>query len=172
MDSFDRRILIMVDPDEIARTGTWGQHWIEPTEKVRTANLALASMRGSGARWWRYSVSHCSFEMIVGKASVEDNLVLSLSACEHISGPVEWQAQRIDVTFQPDPEFPNSGIYTLQDGSVQFRAVGKAFRWKRGWDMWAHDGFYLGRGGKPTILAQAGASPGITREAASRVLRW
>jgi hypothetical protein len=80
---------VTFDPNQITPCGkTYAEIDAEEAEYVRAANEALTSMRSQGARWWYYSVSHCSFELVVGDPLGKGNLVLLLTACDFISGPV------------------------------------------------------------------------------------
>src|SRR5829696_2731033 len=107
----------MKTPEEIDR---------EQEAYVRAANEALAGMRDKGGRWWSYSVSHCTFELVVGEPLGEDNLVLSLGACEYISGPVIWPEQSIEVIWRCDrARVDRAWEFILQDEAVGFKAVGK-----------------------------------------------
>jgi hypothetical protein len=128
------------DPDDTASGDwSWGEIGANRAGYVRAANAVLASLQGRGARWWGYSVSHTNFEVVIGKPWQDDNIVLCLAACKHVTGPVEWPRQQIEVTFEDDPQHPDKpGTYTLQDPTVNFRAEGGVFRWRRGYDIAAH----------------------------------
>jgi hypothetical protein len=122
---------------------------MKPADYVAEANEALASMRSSGARWWHYLVSHCTFELIIGDPSGKDNLVLSLSACERLAGPIEWPNQQIHVNLEFEPDhLGGNRKYTLQDDSEAFSAVARVFRWARNYDIFAYSGLYIRREGE------------------------
>src|SRR5258708_5200694 len=144
---------MMTDPNELlGGDRAWNQtRTVAPNvDEVREANAALAQVRGHEARWWAYRVSHCYFEIVVGSPLGDDNVVLGLGACERIAGPVGWLPQQIEVTVQQDPgDSSPSPRYVLQDSSVNFRAVGRLFRWKKCYDIWAHHHLPMyGRGSK------------------------
>src|SRR5262245_17076910 len=95
---------------------------------IKSANEALSRLRDKAGRWWSYSVSHCTFELVVGEPLGKDNLVLSLAACEYISGPVIWSEQQLEVIWDCDrTRKHNVWEFVLQDKSVDFRAVGGVF---------------------------------------------
>jgi hypothetical protein len=137
------------DPDEMTPGGrTWRQIWADHADNVKAANLALASMQGRRARWWGYMVSHCTFEMVVGEPFRDDNIVLSMPGCDYLSGPVWWLHQHIEVKLEYEPDNPVvPSKFTLNDPTVEFHAVGKAFRWQRNFDISAHHGWYGRRAG-------------------------
>src|SRR5262249_27230237 len=73
----------------------------ELNDHIKAANTALSSMRDKGARWWNYCVSHRTFDMVIGDPMGNDNIALCLPACAHLSGPVKWDNQRIEVVVDP-----------------------------------------------------------------------
>jgi hypothetical protein len=113
---------------------------------VRAANDALASMRDEGARWWSYIVSHSTFELVVGDPLGKDNLVLCLTACEYISGPVSWSPQKLEVIWHCDRS-KNSGAwrFVLQDESVGFKVEAFTFAWRKNYNMVQYHSMYLPR---------------------------
>jgi hypothetical protein len=139
------------DPNQLTPSGkTYAQIDAEQSEYVRAANAILASLRDKGARWSSYSASHSTFEMLVGEPYAEDNIVLSLPACEHVAGLVQWPAQQIEVVWRCDRECPTRPWeFEIRDEAVGFRAVGLVFRWRRGHDLWAQGGLWFGRGAGP-----------------------
>ena len=134
----------MIDPDETQPSdGPSSELWAKLAEDVRAANAALAAMRETHAQWWGYSVSHRNFEMVVNGDRGDNNIVLWLSMCNHIAGPVSWSDQQLAVTLESD--CPNGWpIYTLRDDSVQFHAVGRLLRWRQGYDIESRHGLKWG----------------------------
>ena len=107
-------------------------------EYVKAANESLISLSDCGYRWWNYSVSHCSFTLLVGDASAQKgNIVIFLSACEFISGPVDGLNQhKLEVIFNCDrAKQRNSWKFIVQDVSAGFRAVAGVFEWRKNFDL-------------------------------------
>jgi hypothetical protein len=144
--------MMAFDPNRVTPSGkTHAQIDAERTEYIRQVNAALASVRHKGACWSSYWASHSTFEMLVGEPYAEDNIVLSLPACESVAGPVRWPAQRIEVLWRDRGEGPNRDWeFEIRDEGVEFRAVGAMFRWRRGYDLWAQGGLWFGRGTGPS----------------------
>src|SRR4051794_39647798 len=69
------------------------QSWLP--DEVLAANVALRSMRDKGARWWSFSVSHTTFDIVIGDPLGDDNVVLCIPACDYLAGPVHWPNQQI-----------------------------------------------------------------------------
>src|SRR5687768_9569798 len=101
---------------------------------VLSANEALVELAAHGCQWWLYRVSHQNFEVLVGDAMGKNNAVLSLAACDHISGPVGWPKQQLKVSYRED-ETGRGTIYELVDAAAGFSAVGRIFMWKRNYDL-------------------------------------
>jgi hypothetical protein len=139
---------MMIDADEMTPGGrTWRQMWADLAKKAGAATVALASMQGKSARWWRYMVSQQTFEMVIGEPLGEDNIVLCLPGCMYLAGPVRWPHQQIEVTYTRESDNPAAaGKFTLQDPSVGFRAVGGGFQWQRNFAITARHGLYNPRG--------------------------
>jgi hypothetical protein len=115
---------------------TFAQIDANEAESVQAANDLLSSMRNLGARWWYYSVSHRSFVMVVGDPLGKGNLVVFLSACDFISGPVRWPDQQLTVLWDCDRERTHKPWeFILKDKSVGFRAVAGTFNWQRDYDL-------------------------------------
>jgi hypothetical protein len=132
----------MWDPNEITAIGkTYAEIDAEQAAYVRAANDALASARGQGVRWWRFMVSHYTFELVVGDAAGKDNVVLCLAACRNIAGPVCWSNQQLVVIWHNDPVERNWN-YILSDDTVGFRAEAGVFSWKRNYDLLEHGSLY------------------------------
>ena len=67
-------------------------------EYVRQANEMLALMRGENARWWIYSVSMRTFELVIGEPTGKaGNVVLSAIGCQSIAGPTNWTMRAMEV---------------------------------------------------------------------------
>ena len=96
--------------------------------QVDEANSLLGPAAHLSASWWQYSASLSSFELLVGEANGNKNLVLVLLGCSYLSGPVAWGAQRLRVTMvqgeQDQPEFE------LKDEAAGFTARSKMFKLK------------------------------------------
>jgi hypothetical protein len=114
-------------------------------ESVQQANDLLAELRDRACRWWLYSASHCTFEVVVGDPHAEDNLVLLLAGCNHIAGPIRWPNQRLQVVWRIYQEAGNSWVFTLEDDTVGFKAVGGVFGWRRGYDLLEYRSLYFPR---------------------------
>ena len=127
------------DPKTITPSGkTYAEIEADQTRYVIEANAILASLRQYGCRWWDYSVSHRTFKLIVGDALARTpNVLVVLSACDHISGPVSWPAQQLRVIFEIDRKQDQAWLFILQDDSVQFKAVAGAFGWRKDFDLLA-----------------------------------
>ncbi|HEY1189157.1 MAG TPA: hypothetical protein VGE74_15995 [Gemmata sp.] len=129
----------MFDPNEVTPCGlTCAQIDAKQAEYVRGANDALAELRDRGCRWWRYFVSHGTFEVVIGEPHAHDNMVITLAASDHIAGPVGWPNQRLRVVWHNDREAGKDWVFVLEDESVGFKAVGKVFGWRRGYDLLEH----------------------------------
>lgn len=135
------------DPNQVTPCGkTYAQIDADEAEYVQAANDALSSMRHLGARWWYYSVSHCSFEMVVGNPVGKGNLVLILTACDVIGGPVSWSNQQLVVVWNCDRERSHQAWeFVLEDKSVGFRAVAGTFGWQREYDLVRYGSVYCPR---------------------------
>jgi hypothetical protein len=111
------------------------------SDQVSAANTALGSMPDKGARWWNFSVSHTTFNMVVGDPLGNDNVVMSL-CCGYLAGPVEWPNQRLEVQIAEQH-------VVIEDQSVGFRAEGGVFHWRRNFDLLSYHGIWGGRSGGP-----------------------
>lgn len=110
---------------------------------TKAANDALASMRHKEGRWWRYSASHGTLDLVVGEPIGQDNIALCLAACEHIAGPVCWPKQKLEVVWNSN----QPSQFVIQDESVGFKAVGKHFVWRRNFDLLKSGSAHLGTDG-------------------------
>jgi hypothetical protein len=113
------------------------------SESIHAANTVLESMRKKDARWWSFSVSHTTFELVVGDPTGEDNIVLSLG-CKYLMGPVRWPSQKIKIRI-----VDNQVVF--EDECVGFRAEGGNFRWRQNLDILAYDGVWTRRGNPPPL---------------------
>jgi len=111
-------------------------------DEVSAANTALRSMRNKGARWWCFSVSHTTFDIVIGEPLGDDNVVLCIPACGYLAGPVEWPNQQIEIELADN-------VVLIQDHSVGFRAEGRSFRWRRNYDILSFHGIWGARGSGP-----------------------
>jgi hypothetical protein len=139
------------DPNRMTPSGkTYAQIDAQQSEYVRAANATLASLRDKRACWSRYWASHSTFEMLIGEPSAEDNIVLSLPACEYVAGPVHWPAQQIEVVWRCDRDnSTRPWEFEVRDEAAGFRAVGLMFLWRRGHDVYAQGGLWFGPGTGP-----------------------
>jgi hypothetical protein len=99
-------------------------------------------MRDKGARWWNFSVSHTTFNLVIGDPLGEDNLVLCLPGCGYLAGPVQWPNQQIEVAFADD-------FVIMEDQAVGFRAQGGLLQWRKNYDIWSFQGIWDARGSGP-----------------------
>src|SRR5262249_4145015 len=131
--------MMVFDQNQVTPGGkTYAQIDAEQAEYVRRVNVALAAVRDKGARWSSYSASQSTFERLVGEPYAGDNVVLSMPACDSVAGPVEWPAQKIEVLWRCNGQGANRAWeFEIRDDGVGFRAVGRMFRWRRGYDVWA-----------------------------------
>jgi hypothetical protein len=121
---------VKYDPEQ------WAQ---QCAQSVKDANAILDELRHNGCRWWLFSVSLLTFEVVIGNpTAASDNLVIALSMCSHIAGPVEWSNQRLRIDFRVDRDAANPAEFTLEDEHVGFKAVGGHLLWRRGYDMVTH----------------------------------
>lgn len=89
-------------------------------------------------------MSHCTFELIIGEPLGKDNLVLSLAACEYITGPVIWAEQRLEVIWHCDRTRRNkTWEFILCDDFVGFKAIGAVFTWRKDYDLLGKGSLHL-----------------------------
>jgi hypothetical protein len=131
------------EPGDVSQTN---RPWMQ--RSVAELNEALEALRACGCRWWSYSVSHRTLEIVIGDAMARGgNLVIALNSCERIGGPVSWQSQQLRVRFEP-----TAGItwtFSLQDGSAGFEAVGHLLKWRRDYDLVKHKSLYFPQENQP-----------------------
>ena len=85
-------------------------------DMLRHFPTLLNRWKGGYARFWSYSVSHCSFVIRIERAGVKGNLEIACSP-EHICGPVAWLNANIEVSLEPDVG------YVIQDRAAGVRVV-------------------------------------------------
>jgi len=141
------RLPVTYDPNFVTPCGkTYAEIDAEQARTIAMANDALGSLRNLGCRWWVYSVSHCTLELVIGDPLArETNLVICLGGCDHITGPVDWEKQQLRVTLLDyDPSQRHvPRTFILQDDSVGFKAVGHVFGWRRDFDIHKHGSLYF-----------------------------
>ena len=108
----------------------------EASDRIDAANALLAIASPHGARWWSYTASLRTFELVVGAPNSADNLVIVLADCISIVGPVDWGTQQLRVRFEVSmidgvPRY----VFELYDDSVGFNARSNMFTFKQGWDL-------------------------------------
>ncbi len=92
-----------LDPNEVTQCGlTQDQIDAREAQYVREANDALAELWYRDCKWWLYSVSHRTFEVVIGGPLDHDNVVIALAGCDHIAGPVTWPNQQLRVVLHSD----------------------------------------------------------------------
>ena len=116
----------------------------EKAAYVRAANKALAALSDSGYRWWNYSVSHRVFDLVVGDPTAQQgNVVISLAACEHISGSVDWlEPHQLEVIFHCDRTKRDAWEFVVQSKAAGFRAVAGVFEWRKNFDLLKRNAYY------------------------------
>ena len=102
---------------------------------VESANAALRDAHHLGARWWHYSVGHHHLELLIGESNKDNNIVIAVSACESIAGPVSWPNQEIQVHWQNNRSSNGSWDFVLRDTNVGFEVRAKTFLWNRNHDV-------------------------------------
>jgi hypothetical protein len=123
-------------PEEIDRAK--GEH-------VAAANAALSTLAEAGARWWQYSVSHQTLELLIGDAAGKDNIVVWLTGCERISGPVSWEQQRLRVVWECDRSRRPAWWFHVVDEAAGFRAEAATFGWTRRFDLMSGSPYFGAR---------------------------
>ena len=98
------------------------KRWSEMTPEERAADnlrhfpTLLERWKGGRARFWQYSVSHCSLVIRIERAGVKGNLEIACSA-DHICGPVAWNNADLEISLEPDVG------YVIQDRAAGVRVV-------------------------------------------------
>jgi hypothetical protein len=131
----------MWDPNKITPIGkTYAQIDKEQEEYIRRANEELKLASNLSVRWWRYLVSHCTFVLVVGDPLGEQNMVLWLSACRYISGPVSWSNQKLKIEWYNSPtSAKRMWDFTLIDEAVGFKVEAGTFAWERNYNLLEKD---------------------------------
>jgi hypothetical protein len=89
-------------------------------------------MRDKSACRWNYSVSHSTFDLVIGDPQGNENIVLSLAACEYLAGSMNWNEQHIEVIFKCDrTKQQRVWEIILQDESAGFKATAGVFEWRK-----------------------------------------
>ncbi len=101
---------------------------IETTIKVERLNAALGACQSGGGRWWSYRVGHMTFVLLIGDPSGRGNVVITLAACEHLSGPTSWSDQHLRVSFVADQE---GCVFEVRDPTVNFLARARMLAWSK-----------------------------------------
>lgn len=104
----------------------WGEY-------VRKANEMLGLVQGERARWWTYSVSMRTFEIVVGNPTAKGgNILLRTLYTDLIAGPTSWTMQGLEVAFHGMKE---KFCFELRDEAAGFRAIAESFRWELDVDL-------------------------------------
>ena len=131
------------DPTIVTPIGkTYAEVDAEQADYVSSANEALESLRNLGARWWYYMVSHYTLEILIGEATGKNNLVIALSACEWITGPVEWPNQNLRVLWHNNRSSGGGWDFIVQDLDVGFEVRAGTFMWARDYDLYNNQSLY------------------------------
>jgi len=107
----------------------------EKLEQIAAANALLESEGKWAARWWSYTASLNTFELLVGDPSGTGNLVLVMAGCTHLSGPVSWSAQRLRVTLLRPTEDDQPPTFELRDNANGFVAKASLFTFQKDWNL-------------------------------------
>jgi hypothetical protein len=100
---------------------------------VRQANEMLAVARGDSARWWIYSISMRTFELVIGEATGKGgNILLITTGTQSIAGPTDWSMQALEVFFLG---MDAAVHYEIRDDAVGFRVAAESFRWELDVDL-------------------------------------
>jgi hypothetical protein len=105
---------------------------ISKSKDVAALNEALARLQGSTVAWWSYTSSLNTLVLLIGDADGEQNLVIALSASQHICGPVAWQARELQVKFERTPD---SWEFTVSDSPAGFSAKSRMLAWRKNFDL-------------------------------------
>ena len=134
------------DPNTVAPNGkTYAEIDAEQEVYVASANAALDSLRSVGARWWKYSAGHHVFELLVGDSSGRGNLVIALSACEWIAGPVSWPNRNVRVRWRNNRTSGGGWDFVVEDTEVGFEARAPDFMWAQDYDIYERGSLYCPR---------------------------
>lgn len=137
----------MHDPNEVAPNGlTYAEIDARQADYVRRANENLASLRNRGARWWFYSVSHQTFDMVVGDPLARDeNLVICCPSTDRLCGPTNWPSQQLRVEWTCDRDSESIWSYRLIDEAAGFLLESQMFLWRRDYDIHANQSISFSR---------------------------
>lgn len=120
------------DPEQLRPFGDSAQALIiaRQAESIRAANEALDRLRARDCWWESYHATFQRLTLVVGDSHGEDNVVLGLLDCRHISGPNFWSGHPLRVTWHNQSTDVKEWIFTLEASSIGFKAVGGAFTWR------------------------------------------
>jgi hypothetical protein len=134
-----------------------GMAHFDPHQKgyVEAINQALRSLSGAPVQWWNYAVYDFTLEIVVGDPLGKGNVILCLTGCERISGPVSWDNQDLHVVWTVNRAVRGDGRwhYTLIDRRAGFRAEGGGLRWCSNFDIVRNGSTYLWRSLNFAIIA-------------------
>ena len=127
----------MHDPNEVCPNGlTYAEIDQREADSVRRLNELLVNLRGLSVRWWGYSVSHHTFDMVVGDPlGRADNVVLCFPGLVMLSGPIAWQNQQLCIRWTCDRESKRVWWYQLVDDTVGFSLEADGLRWRKNFDI-------------------------------------
>jgi hypothetical protein len=100
----------------------------ENAVKVARLNSALGACQSLGGRWWSYTVSHQTFVLLIGDPSGQNNVVITLAACEHLSGPATWSVQHLRVSFTV---VQGGCVFEVRDPTANFLAQARMLAWSK-----------------------------------------
>lgn len=135
----------MHDPDAIAPNGlTYREIDARQEDSVRRANQALGELRHLGARWWNYSVSHNTFDLIIGDPlGREDNIAICCPATDSIAGPIGWPKQQLEIHWTCDRESQDVWSFRLVDIVAGFELHAGMLLWRRQFDIHANGSIWF-----------------------------
>ena len=135
----------MYDPNEVAPNGlTYAEIDAREADSVRRANETLASHPHLGARWWSYSVTHCTFDLIIGDPlGREDNIAICCPSTLRISGPISWPNQQLRIDWTCDRESRDVWSYKLVYEDVGFCLETNMFLWRQNFDIHANGSIWF-----------------------------
>jgi hypothetical protein len=131
---------------EIAPNGlTYGEIDAREADSIRSANETLADLRDQSARWWNYSVSHCTFDMIVGDPlGRSPNMAICCPSTITIQGPICWHNQQLRVEWECNRNSMNeTWSYKLIDEVSGFLLESNMFLWCKNFDLHANGSIWF-----------------------------
>lgn len=135
----------MHDPNAIAPNGfTYAELDAREADSVQRLNEALAANQHLGARWWGYSVSHCTFDLILGDPLArEENIAICCPATVSIAGPISWPKQQLQVEWTCDRESKRIWWYKLTDANAGFSLESDMLLWRQNFDILANSSIWF-----------------------------